>query len=198
LPDTAPRLDSTQVPEGAAFGQVTAGGVTLSVVAKTQGVVDDVLASAKTYPGADYYGCEAEVAVPALGAMAARAEYDESAPVSLCRYEAGVEGANLIDSEVVVAPADLESFALGISSAEPGTGPDSGPSRCTGWDESQALLVRSAGQDVAWVHYDGCTGHGLDLGGTTYRLNAQLTYWALPRGGFGVDGSIPLPKEMRH
>jgi len=66
--------------------------------------------------------------------------------------EIGVESANLLSSEGISEPADLESLWLGLNSAERGT---------------------------------------------TYKLNAQVMYWAMPRGGSAFDGSVPLPKQLR-
>jgi hypothetical protein len=187
----------TNPPAGAAVRSATAGGVTISVVAKSQDVADGVADSLREIQGLDAHGCAPQVAVPALGDMAPTGDVDRTAPASLCRYELGVRGANLVSSEVVTSGDDLDSLWLGFESAEPGSGPDASPANCGGWNEDEATLVRSAGADVAWVHYGGCAGHGVDEGGTTYKLNAQVMYWALPPGGFGVDGSVPLPKEMR-
>lgn len=191
--------DPSSFPAGAAVRAKTLQGVTVTAIAKSEEVAETIIELTNVYPGADYYGCEAQVAVPALGEMADTGGDEPRGPASLCRYQIGVDGPNLVDSEAVTDADDLDSLWLGLTSAEPGTGPDAAPDSCDpqGWPPAQALLIRSAGDDLAWVHYDGCVGHGLDVRGTTYELNPQVTYWALPRGGFGVHGSVPTPKEQR-
>ena len=184
-------------PAGAVVRSATAGGVTLSVVAPDQEIAETVAGSLREIQGTDYYGCDPRKEVPALGEMTGSGNFGQNDPVALCRYEIGVEGANLLSSEGVSEPADLRSLWLGLNSAEPGTGPDSGPDTCIDWPEGQALLLLSDGKELGWVHYDGCAGHGIDLRGTTYELNAQVMYWAMPRGGSSFDGSVPLPKELR-
>jgi len=192
----APDLTAADVPEGAAFGQVTEGGVTLSVVAKNQGVVDDVLGSARVYPGPDFYGCEAEVGVPALGRMAAGSS-DVTGPITVCRYEVGVEGPNLVASEVLYDD-QADMARLGLESLESGQGPDPDPGSCLPSDETQAVLLRAHGADLTWIHYDGCTSHGVDVGGTVSQLSAQVMWTALgPTWSGGVGGEIPMPKEGR-
>ena len=184
-------------PAGATVLDTKVGGITVSVVAADADVADQVIGSVHAIAAEDFNGCKPKVApVPAIGQMTGGAVVKQE-PVALCRYEFVSDGADLVDSETI-DPADYESFWLGFDTAEAGTGPDARPDTCTEWPETQAVLVRSGGQDSAWVHYDGCGGHGVDVGGTTYELNAQVTYWTLPLGGFGVDGSVPLPKEMRH
>ena len=77
-------------------------------------------------------------------------------------------------------------------------GPDAKPSDCVNWTEHFAVVLKTGMEDYAWVHYDGCDGHGVDLGGSTRQLNAELMYWALPRGwSGGVDGSVPMPEKLR-
>lgn len=192
----APSLDESDVPAGAVFDQVTADGVTLTVIAKDQSIVDGIIGSARTYPGADFYGCEAEAGVPELGTMGAAAT-DPSGPISVCRYDVGVTGPNLVASEVLKGD-QAEMARLGLGSLEPGQGPDPDPGSCLPSDETQAVLLRANGADLAWIHYDGCTQHGVDLGGEVSRLNAQIMWTALgPNWSGGLGGEVPMPKEPR-
>lgn len=183
-------------PPGAVVREAEAGGIPIVVVATSEEVADIVAGSLREIPGQDFHSCDPAKAVPPLGAMESSSTLGRGGVVTMCRYELGVEGPNLVDSEGV-GEADDESFWLGLESAEKGKGPDSGPRTCTDSPETEAVLVKTGGEDYAWVHYSGCDGHGIDIGGTTYKLNAQVTYWTLPRGSFAVDGSVPLPKEQR-
>ncbi len=187
----------TDPPPGAIVLDTTVGGTTVTVVAQDAEVAQTVIGSVRAIAGKDSYGCAATKQVPALGEMTGSSTIDRKDPVTLCRYDLGLDGPNLSSSERVSKPADLESFWLGLDAGQPGVGPDSGPSTCIDSPESEALLVQVGDQEVAWVHYSGCAGHGIDVHGTTLKLNEQVMYWALPRGGFGLDGSIPLPKELR-
>ncbi|HET7735723.1 MAG TPA: hypothetical protein VFK52_07095 [Nocardioidaceae bacterium] len=192
----APTVTAADVPEGAAFGQATEAGVTLTVIAESQTLVDDVLGTARAYPGPDFSGCEAQVVVPSLGSMPAGAS-DASGPITVCRYEVGIEGPNLVASETLQGD-QADMARLGIESLEPGEGPNPEPDTCLPSDETQAVLLRASGADLAWVHYDGCTTHGVDVGGTVSQLNAQVMWTAFgPNWSGGVGGEVPMPKEPR-
>lgn len=194
--DTAPAVTAADAPEGAALGQVTEAGVTLTVIARSQDVVDAIVGSAASYPGPDFYGCEAETAVPPLGAMPTT-NAEPSGPITVCRYEVGIDGPNLVASELLDGD-QAEMARLGIESLEAGEGPNPEPDSCLPSDETQAVLLRSNGQDLLWIHYDGCTAHGVDVGGTVSQLNAQITWTAFgPNWSGGLGGEVPMPKEPR-
>jgi hypothetical protein len=183
-------------PAGAVVRSASVGGVTLSVVAPDAQVADKVAGSLHEIQGKDHHGCVPEKAVPPVGDMTGSSSIDRDDPIALCRYDVGVDGANLNSSEEIEL-SDNKRFWLSFDSAQPGRGPDSGPGACSDSREDQALLVQVGDQEVAWVHYSGCDGHGIDEFGTTLKLNPQVMYWALPRGGFALDGSVPIPKEVR-
>lgn len=162
----------------------------MSVVAPDAKTAETVIGSVREIPGEDYYGCDPARDVPALGTMPPT-EFPENGVVTVCWYDLGVEGPNLVASEAF--PED-STFWDDVRSGSPGRGPEA-EENCR--PESQAALFNSGGEDVAWVHFEGCTGNGIDFGGTTYQLNPKILYWAVPRDGFAVSGAIELPDERR-
>lgn len=192
--------DATLFPAGATVAATTVDGVTVTAITADADTAETIIAVAAAYPGPDFYGCEAEVAVPALGDMPADVDLatDRNDPIAVCLYEVGIAGPNLITSDSLQG-ADIEKAWLGIDSLEPGNGPNPSSEDCLASPEYDAVLLRKGHLDLAWVHYSGCTTHGVDVGGEVYKLNEQVMWAAISpsRGGFGTGGEVPLPREFR-
>jgi hypothetical protein len=137
-------------------------------------------------------GCPVHQDVPGIGRAGVLAAEDDG-PLSVCRYALGVDGPNLEDA---FAGSRVTSDAL--RAAPRGTGPDAGPGTCEDWPEDTAVaLVGDAGV-VAWIHYAGCSGHGVDLGdGDTRRVTADVMRVVMTPGwSGGTIGEIPLPDQV--
>ncbi|HSV38334.1 MAG TPA: hypothetical protein VLI04_06190 [Nocardioidaceae bacterium] len=190
--------DATLYPEGATVSAATVEGVTVTAITADAQTAETITGSAASYPGADFYGCEAEVAVPALGDMAAGGDFARDAQIAVCRYEIGADGANLLGSEALTGD-NIEKAWLGLDALQTGAGPNPEPGSCLPSSATEAVLLRSGGQDLAWVHYSGCSTHGVDVGGAVSRLNEQVMWTVISpnAGGFVSGGEVPLPKELR-
>jgi hypothetical protein len=183
-------------PAGAVVRSITVEGVTVSVVAHSKQEADTIVAFTHKIPGKDFFGCLPRQDVPRLGDMTGSPPTTREDPITLCHYESGVDGANLYSSEQL-SRAGSKQVWIALDALRRGTGPDSGPSTCINDPEREAVLIKVGSQQVGWVHYSGCSGHGVDVHGTTFTLSEDLLYWVLPREGFGVDGSVPVPKRLR-
>jgi len=190
--------DATLYPEGATVRETTVEGVTVTAITADASTAETIIGSAASYPGPDFYGCEAEVAVPALGDMAAGGDFARDDQIAVCRYEIGADGANLLGSEALTGD-NIERAWLGLDALQTGAGPNPDPGSCLPSSETEAVLLRSGGEDLAWVHYSGCSTHGVDVGGAVSQLNEQVMWTAISpnAGGFGGGGEVPLPKEFR-
>lgn len=187
----------TNPPAGATVTETSVNGTLVTVVAPDPETARTVTGSVREIQDEDYYGCQSTREVPALGAMPAVGETETNESISLCRYEIGLEGPNLMSAEAITGE-DNDRFRQALQDAEPGTGPDADPDECSTQilPPTEAVLIRSVSQDVGWVHYSGCDGHGLDLGGTTYRLDAEIMYGVLAQD-FAIVGAVPMPDELR-
>jgi len=187
-------------PAGAAVEATEMAGIALTVVAPDAETARTVAMSVREVD-VDVHGCAASVAVPELGAMsdagaetgAATGAVAGDGPVALCLYGTTGEGANRLFS-ATLPDQEAEALLAAVDRLRPGTGPDADPSQCAGWEAESAVLVRAGAEDLAWLHTGGCDGHGVDVRGTTYRLDASITRWAQPLPG-GTDGSVPVPAD---
>ena len=195
---SAPATDPEAYVEGAAVAQRRFGDATLTVSTRSSQLTERVLATARRFQGLDPHGCPATadpVAARDGGAAGAPAV---GGRLSVCRYALRGPGAVLDQSELLSA-ADSARAWEALGSAPEGTGPDADPDSCGGWPAEQAVLLRTAAEDVAWVHHDGCSDHGVALlGEGSRRLTEEVLHWAISPGwSGGWDGSVPMPQRLR-
>jgi hypothetical protein len=201
--DPQPPTDPAEYVEGAAIGQRRFGQVTLTVSTADAELTARVLGTAHRYEGRDPNGCPAAAVPVALGDGGAR-----SAPtagrLSVCRYvRTGPDDSDdsggwvLAQSELLTA-TESATARWALSAAPRGGGPDADPNGCSGWEAEQVVALRTSAGEVAWVHYDGCSGHGVELlGDGVRRLTVEVLRWAFTPGwSGGVDGAVPTPARF--
>jgi hypothetical protein len=178
------------LPEGAWTGFATVdGGAGVSVVAATEELAQRVLDSATKVDGVDGNGCAPEASeAPGVGAEDA---------VSVCRYDA--DGL-LVQSERLTGQ-DASDAVAALEAAPETTYAPPCPEEQGGDQEQTEYALMIAGETTYTVQWTGsaCPYHGVFVGGDVRRgLTPDVMYWALSPGwSGGVDGSVPLPPELR-
>ena len=113
----------------------------------------------------------------------------------MCRYTGD---GWLVQSELL-SEADSAAFADAIAAAPlKGLG---GPA-CADVGPPSGFVLAGSGEDLGTVRIvfeDECPGdRGVWLSGTARELTSDVLYWALSPGwSGGVDGSVPLPDQLR-
>lgn len=179
-------------PNGAWLGVAVLGDVGVLVVGRDETTAREVLGSARVIPDADDNGCAARLA---------QARAKGSAVMSVCRYGADgwlLQSEALTEGDSVRARESLTS----APPADPSAGCQGRPEP-TGGDE---VVVMSLGTTLFRIEWgDPCppgsaggSGRGVLVGDERRDLTAEVMYWALSPGWSGVvDGSVPLPDELR-
>ncbi len=188
-----PPQDPGDYADGTSLAQVTRGGWTVTVSTDSADVTDDVAASVRVLDAGDRVnGCPVQLDVPALGA-AGTVEED---PVSACLYDVRVAGPSLTGTVRLDSGAAAAARSA-LTGAPKGTGPDAGPGTCDDWPEDSVLAVLGRSAPVAWVHFSGCDGHGVDLGsGDTRKLTEAVMQLVLDTGwSGGTVGGVPMPGQ---
>ncbi len=175
-------------PEDAWLGLVLVGDHYAMVVAPDQATARAVVDSAARIEGTDPNGC-----APRDGADAASGGGDRW---RVCRY--GGDGGWLVQSELL-SEADSVAFADAIVAA-PQKGPV-GPI-CEEYDPPTGFVLAGSGGDLGTIRIvfeHECLDHnGVYLSGIARELTSDVLYWALSPGwSGGVDGSVPLPDQLR-
>lgn len=194
---TAPLQNPGDYADGTSLAQETKGRWTVTVSAGSAKVRDQVAASIRLVADGDWVnGCPAHLDVPDLGSAVVGAE---EGAVSVCRYAVGVDGPNLdatwTAADVGPATTYLPPSLEPLRAAPKGSGPDAGPGTCDDWPEDSAVALVGDRGPTAWIHFTGCGGHGVDLGGgDTRRLTEQVMLVATmaPWSG-GTIGEVPMP-----
>lgn len=184
------------MPPDYAVGWQEVGDAAVMVVTDDGELTKQVLGTVREADARDGNGCPVRQELPALGSAdwegGGEAGLPQGDPVSVCRYAAGLDGPNLEQSELL----DEEGSRLAaeaVLKAPEGSGPDAGPDSCVQWSEEQAVALVAGERVLAWVHYDGCDGHGVDLPGGSRELTAAVLHWALSPGwSGGLVGEVPL------
>ena len=193
--------DPSQYADGTALGQATRAGWTITVSAVNAKTRDAIMDSVQVVQADEWVnGCATQRDVPRLGDAPALAAEDNG-PLSVCRYAVGVQGPNLEDAvgSTSTTTSSTEVSTAPLRAAPKGTGPDAGAGTCRDWPEDAAVAVEGDPGVVAWIHYAGCDGHGVDLGaGDTRRLTEDVMRMVMTPGwSGGVIGEIPLPGQGR-
>lgn len=194
-----PRGDSNHAyAEDAGIAEATIGETTLRVIAPTRKLADQVAATARPIGKVDSNGCPATVKITELGDFTSDFAGDATPggdeQLSVCRYARSQDGsaypvpAYLAQSERLSAK-DSASLFTALEEAPPGSDPDSHTMDCASRVGDQAVLLRTISKSLAWVHYDGCAGNGIDLGESTRVLTPEVLRWSLSPGWSG--GIIP-------
>ena len=187
-----PVLDPDAYPDGTVLTQVTRSGWDVTVSVPSSKLRKAIVASIEVLGSEDWVGgCPVRQDVPRLGDAVVTA--DERGPLSVCRYGLGVAGPNL-EEAFAGTPSEPVSAAA-LTAAPRGTGPDATDEECGDWPEDAAVAVVGDGGPVAWVHYAGCFGHGVDLGsrGTRQLTEDVMRLVMTPGWSGGVIGEVPLP-----
>lgn len=188
--------DPANFPEGAVVEQKVLGDHRVIAVFESEQVAEDVIATAHLNRGVDANGCPTTEPIAELGLAATVGA--EGGPISVCRYS-GEDRANLLQSERLSA-ADSDAARAAIASAPAGTGPDDSEDQCfqaPGESETEAVLFRTETGAYAWVHYDLCRGHAVDLGSSTKKLTPEVMRWALSPGWSGGMSASGLLDDLR-
>jgi hypothetical protein len=190
-------LSSAELPADAVWREVELAGVHIDIIAP-ESIAEAIEQSVREIQAVDPNGCPAQTRFAALGELNGP-QRDVSAPrLSLCLYVLA-DGQPRLEKSELLSYEDSDSLRGALGEAPSGRGPDeTREGYCGDWQEDQAVLVRS-GTDGAWIHFGGCQGHGIDLGGgVTRRLTRDVMYWAfIPGGSSGWSGVIPTPGLLR-
>ncbi len=187
-----------------AYSQVVSvGQAEVAIVTPDKATGQQIAASIRVYQGQDPNGCPARVNAPSLGAASPGAFADfEVGSASVCWYgvtntTSGQLQGELLDSERLSEGQTGRAIAALTSAPAGTTDPLTGSCLSSGSKEQYFGLILYYGQHV-WVHYDGCTAHGIDGAGPTKQLTEQVMYWALLPGWTGAVGAeVPLPARLR-
>lgn len=180
-------------PPGAAVRRVGFDTGRATIVARTAALADRVAATAMRVAEVDVHGCGPDASLPRLGTFADAADLG-SASISVCRY-VRTGGRVLLDASERLAPQDADALRSALAGAPSGRGPDAPRSSCIRGPERQAVALVVDARVAAWVHYDGCRGHGVDLGADdTRRVTEGVLHWALSPGwSGGLSAGVPFP-----
>lgn len=190
------RAGAPTAPSGAEVRRVGFATGRATIVARTADLADRVAATATRIAEIDVHGCAPDAPLPRLDTFTDAAD-PGSASISVCRY-VRTGGRVLLDASERLSPQDADTLRTALANAPSGRGPDAPRSSCIRGPERQAVALVFDARMAAWVHYDGCRGHGVDLGADgTRRVTAALLHWALSPGwSGGLSGGVPFP-ELR-
>ncbi len=192
--------DGTKLyPNGSWVGLRVLGGVAVQVAARDQAVARQILDSASSIVGADSNGCAPRVTWPTrsdepeLPATPAGPAGD----VAICHYGEDDESGLWLQQSERLTRADADAARAPLSGLVPAVD----ESVCTEQWEARNFALLTAPGVVARVTYESFCPHrnGVFVAGQPRQaLTPELMYWVLPPGWTGgVDGSVPLPEELR-
>lgn len=173
--------DVSFYPDGAWLGYDLSDHAGIVVVAEDRATVEHVLTSARRVD-VDANNCWTNLGTTHFG------DYLDPDHLSVCRYggDGWLQQSELLSAEdTTSALADIGRGAM-----------VDGSTGCAGTDDTQIEL----GHQFVVTLTDQCPqGNQIALSGTIHELTERDLYWALSPGwSGGVDGSVPLPKQLRH
>lgn len=188
------RRSEPAAPPDAAVRRVAFDTARATIIARTSALANRVAATATRVTDVDVHGCAPDTALPRIGSGGVTGDLG-SQTISVCRY-VRTGGRVLLDASEELTSADADALRAALAAAPSGRGPDADRSSCIRGPERQAVALVAAGRIGAWVHYDGCRGHGVEQsGGDLRRLTAGVLHWALSPGwSGGLTGAIPFPQ----
>lgn len=136
----------------------------------------------------DAAGCEVQRAIPRAGRNFQPAEAEQTS-LSICRYDVGVPGANLAQSERL-SVIDSVKARKAVEAAPAIVA----PTACLDVPGEQVVLIASDQGDLAWVHLGQCQGLDDDR---THLLTGDVLFWVLSPGWSGPVDDLPLPDRLR-
>jgi hypothetical protein len=186
-------------PNGAWIALRVMGGVAVQVATRDQDTARQILDSARSISDVDSVGCAPRVAwprgsdEPALPAVPA----DAAGEVIICHYGDDDQSGLWLQRSERLSSSDADA-ALGAL-AGLAAAVDNGP--CTHqWEDRDFALVTTPDLVARVVYQSFCPDrNGVYVAGDARQaLTPELLYWVLPPGWTGgVDGSVPLPEELR-
>ncbi len=185
------RLDgdpAPDVPDDLAVGERTLDGRVVLVATPDPDLTDQVLATARSVERTDSAGCAVQRAIPRAGKNFPAVE-PGSVALSVCRYEVGVSGPNLVQSERLSVIDSLDARAA-VDAAPTVVAPQG----CLDGPGEEAVVLATAEGDLAWIHLGRC--QGLD-DEATHLLSQDVLFWALSPGWDGPRQDLPLPVDLR-
>ncbi|QIK65413.1 hypothetical protein G7072_02830 [Nocardioides sp. HDW12B] len=176
------------VPDDLAAGERTLDGRVVLVATPDADLTEQVLATVRSVERTDSAGCAVQRAIPRAGKNFPAVE-TSSVALSVCRYEVGVTGPNLVQSERLSVIDSLDAREA-VDAAPTVVAPQG----CLDGPGEEAVVLTTADGDVAWIHLGRC--QGLDDEGT-HLLTPDVLFWALTPGWDGPRQDLPLPDELR-
>ncbi len=176
------------VPDDLEVRERTLDGRVVLVATPEADLAEQVLATVRTVERTDSAGCAVQRAIPRAGKNFPAVETG-SVALSVCRYEVGVSGPNLVQSERLSVIDSLDARRA-VDAAPTVVAPQG----CLDGPGEEAVALTTVDGDVAWIHLGRC--QGLDDEGT-HLLSPDVLFWALSPGWDGPRQDLPLPDELR-
>jgi len=174
------------------------GSTKVMVVAKSDALRRRILGSADVVTDTNAAGCPVGARIPVFAHAPSTgpsvADVRNVDLVSVCRYHPGS-----VAYAFTLSGAKAAAVVDALRHASAGVGPND-PKNCSpGLPENEVGLYRLWSGRIAtdvWVHWDRCTGHGIDDGTGTRRLTADVLapFIGVAWGG-SISANIPVPES---